>query len=364
MTRCNKFLVAIFVFGTLSSTARAAIDWTGSGRFYHQRWSFGQDGDKDHISRNREKLDFYVNGAAKISDRLSAQVRFRYYTNDYRDSVDAFHLNKANVTWSYGEGSFVKFGKMGVIDKNVGDHIRSYLDNRLGMSWHHRMNLGSGTLFVGASRFVLGDKADKTTTDRTTYYTPQLGYEMKMDDYHLMVGGTYHRYTALSADGDNNDRAYVHLGPVREAMGDYTGVEVFGRVGGELGKLGWHIKFSMFNNGEAPESAMDEDKSATLMGAGLNYERVSVMLEMNNSGTYAVNRAVSDTDWFGINAGSSAGHSTGEATKLTVTYKCHENMMPSLEFVQAERNNEGMAPEKRIEKQKFMMTRLSFNFMF
>ena len=364
MARCNKFLIAIFVFGVLSSTVQAAIDWTGSGRFYHQRWSFGQDGDEDYISRNREKLDFYVNGAARISDNLSAQVRFRYYTNDYKDSVDAFHLNKANVTWSYGEGSFVKFGKMGVIDKNVGDHLRSYLDNRLGMSWHHRMNIGPGTAFLGASRFVLGDRANKVTTDRTTYYTPQLGYEMKIDDYHLMVGGTYHHYTALGTDGDNNDRAYVHLGPSGEAMGDYTGIEIFGRLAGSLGALGWNVKFSMFNNGEAPESAMDEDKAATLMGVGLSYERVSLMLEMNNSGTYAVNRAISDTDWFGINAGADGGHSTGEATKLTVSYKYHDNMMPSFEFVQSERSNDGMGSEDRIEDQKFMMTRLSLNFIF
>ena len=97
-----------------------------------------------------------------MSDSVSAQVRFRYYTSDYRDSVDAFHLNKANLTWNYGQGSFVKLGKMGVIDKNVGDHLRSYLDNRLGMAWRHQMDIGPGTVFLGGSRFVLGDKADKT----------------------------------------------------------------------------------------------------------------------------------------------------------------------------------------------------------
>ena len=109
---------------------------------------------------------------------------------------------------------------------------------------------------------------------------------------------------------------------------------------------------------------MDDDKTATLMGVGLNYERVSLMLEMNNSGTYAVNRAISHKDWFGINVGADGGHSTGEATRFTASYKWNDNMMPSLEFVTSERSNDGMGSEDRIDNQPFMMTRLSLNFMF
>ena len=364
MKMYNGFLITIFVLGVFSSGVRAEIDWTGSGRIYHQHWSFGQDGDEKYVNRKREKLDFYVNGMAQVSDSVNAQVRFRYYTHDFEDSVDAFHLNKANLTWNYGEGSFVKFGKMGVIDKNVGDHIRSYLDNRLLMAWHHRMNMGPGTVFLGGSRIVLGDKAGKKFTDVTTYYTPQLGYEMAMGDYRMMLGGTYHLYTSLGASEDNDDRGYVLLGRSGEAMGDYAGIEFFGKFSGNIGGMGWQLKLSMFSNGEAPESAKDEDKSATLMGVGVDYSDVSLMLEMNNSGTYAVNRAINDTDWFGINAGADGGHSTGEGMKVTASYKWSENMMPSLEFVQSERNNDGMSSEDRIENQKFMMTRLSLNFMF
>ena len=360
----HRFLTAILVSGILCGTVGAAIDWTASGRIYHQRWSFGE-GDNS-VARNREKLDFFINGAAPLSDSVSAQIRFRYYTNDFRDKVDAFHLNKANLTWKYDdEGSFIMVGKMSVIDKNVGDHIRSYLDNRLGMAWRHQMKIGPGsTVFLGASRFVLGDRANKSETDVSTYYTPQLGYEMSMGDYHLMLGGTYHLYTAL--DPSDFGSGYVLLGRDGEERGDYTGVEIFGKLAGMIGNMGWHLKFSMFNNGEAPENAMDEDKSATLMGVGMSYADASLTLEMNNSGTYAVNRAINDTDWFGINADPRAdsGHSTGEAMKITASYKLSDTMMPSLEFVQSERNNDGMSSATRVEKQKFTMTRLSLNFMF
>ena len=360
MTKTYRILMAMFVLGLCSSVVQAAIDWTGSGRFYHQRWSFGEDGDANFVKRQREKLDFYVNGAAEVSESVSVQVRFRYYTDDFKDSVDPFHLNKANLTWKYDdEGSFVMFGKMGVIDKNVGDHIRSYLDNRLGVAWRHQMMMGPGTVFVGASRFALGDRADKPDTDTTTYYTPQLGYEMEMGDYHLMLGGTYHLYTSL----DDGDKPYVLLG-TGEEMSDYAGMEIFAKIAGRLGELGWHLKFSMFNNGEAPDSAMDEDKSATLVGVGIDYSDVSLTLETNNSGTYAVNRKINDTDWFGVNAGFDGGHSTGEAIKVTASYKWSENMMPSLEIVQSERNNDGMSSATEIENEQFMMTRLSLNFMF
>ena len=366
--------MGIFAWGALSMGVQAAIEWSGSGRVYHQRWSFG-DGETS-TDRNREKLDFYINGASQLSDNVSAQVRFRYYTFDFQDKVDEFHLNKANLTWNYGEGSFFKIGKIGVVDKNVGEHIRAYYNNRLGMAWRHYMGIGPGNIFLGFSRFLLGDSAGQPLTDHTAYYTPQLGYEMRMGDYHVLLGGTYHLYSSLTPNDFNN--GYVVLGREGEERGDYAGIEFFGKVMGRLGELGWHAKYAMFSNGEAPEGAMDEDKSVALMGFGLDYGRVALMVEMNNSGTYAVNRAIVNKDWCGYNASKVdekridspiIGKSTCDATKLTATYKLSENLMPSLEFVQSERNNDGLSQRvlddnESLKDEKFMMTRLSLNFMF
>ena len=58
MTIFNRFFVTIFTLGIFSAAVQAAIDWTGSGRIYHQRWSFGEDGSDNYVNRNREKLIF------------------------------------------------------------------------------------------------------------------------------------------------------------------------------------------------------------------------------------------------------------------------------------------------------------------
>ena len=388
MKKFNVVMMGLVMTGVLCSTAQAAIEWTGMGRMYHQRWSFG-DGD-DAANMHREKMDFYLNAEAPLSHNVMAQVRFIYYTDDLRDKVAPLRFNKANLTWNYGEGNFIKFGKFSVIDKNVGDHMRSYIDNRLGLAWRHTMDIGPGMVFLGASRFALGDTADAEMTDQTMYYTPQLGYEMMMGDFKIMVGGTYHMYTSLSRndftryetvqrlevneEGDDADvvedqelvGGYVNLGyngrDEDDFNYDYAGIEFFARVSGMIGELGWHAKFAMFSNGEAPDSAADEDKSVTFMGFGLDWRKVSVMVEMNDMGTYAVNRAIAETDWCGYKPMDNT-ESTCNAMRLTASYKLSDNLMPSLEFIQSERNNEYM-PEDERETEDFMMTRLSLNFMF
>ena len=369
MKKFNVMIMGVVVFGVLCSTAQAAIEWSGMGRIYHQRWSFG-DGNKS-LDYQREKMDFYLNAEAPLSHNVMAQVRFIYYTDDFRDTVAPLRFNKANLTWNYGDGNFIKFGKFSVIDKNVGDHMRSYIDNRLGLAWRHTMNIGPGMVFLGASRFAMGQDYDGgriDTTDRTMYYTPQLGYEMMMGDFKVMVGGTYHILTSLNENDFN--AGYVALGRADEERGDYAGIEFFGHVAGKIGELGWQAKFAMFSNGEAPDSAADEDKTVTLMGFGLDWRRASVMVEFNEMGTYGINRAVMETDWCGYYAGTeNAGElSTCNAMRLTASYKLSDNLMPSLEFIQSERNNDAidatMLKDKKLENEDFMMTRLSLNFMF
>ena len=370
MKKFNVMMMGMLALGVLSGSVQAAVEWTGMGRLYHQRWSFG-DGD-EAMNYHREKMDFYLNAAAPLSHNVKAQVRFIYYTDDLTDKVAPLRFNKANLTWDYSEHGFIKFGKFSVINKNVGDHMRSYIDNRLGMAWHHNMHLGPGKVFMGFSRFALGDTADGLETDQTTYYTPQLGYEMMMGDFKVMVGGTYHMLTSLN-DRDF-DQGYVLLGRNGEDRGDYAGIEFFGHVSGKIGELGWHAKFAMFSNGEAPDTAADEDKNVTFMGFGLDWRKASVMVEMNDMGTYAVNRAIMETDWCGYyNVASTATAGTGalstcNAMRLTASYKLSDNLMPSLEFIQSERNNDALSAvdleESELENEKFMMTRLSLNFMF
>ena len=383
----SLFLMGIFIWGILSTSLQAAIEWSGSGRVYHQRWSFG-DGE-DSVNRQREKVDLFLNGEVQMSNNVRAQIRFRHYTLDFQDKTDAFQLNRANLTWNYAEGGFFKIGLMGVEGKNVGEHMRAYYNHRMGMAWHHQMDLGPGSVFMGFSRIVLGDSAKGKITDSTTYYTPQLGYEMKMGDYHLLLGGTYHLYSSL--DPYDFETGYVVLGRKKANRGDYAGLEFFGKLTGRIGELGWHAKYAMFSNGEAPENAMDavsatatddtsdtaakaaiatmdEDKMVTLMGFGLNYRKVHLMMEMNNSGTYGVNRAIVNKDWCGYDVGGS-GKSSCDSMKFTVAYKLSDNLMPKLEFVQAERNNDGLAhsivdEDTSLKDQNFTMTRLAVNFMF
>ena len=382
--KCNLVLKAIFVLGGFSTGVQAAdIDWSGSGRVYHQRWSFG-DGETS-VDRQREKVDFFLNGETQLSHGVKAQIRFRHYSLDFQDKVDAFQLNRANITWHYGEGNFLKIGLMGVEDVTIGDHMRAYYNHRMGMAWRHHMNLGPGSLFMGFSRIALGDAAKGSITDQTTYYTPQAGYKMTMGDYHLLVGGTYHLYSSLNPY--DFKKGYVVLGRKDENRGDYAGLEFFGKLAGKSGPLGWHVKYAMFSNGEAPENAVDsmpktdeseavsaiatkdEDKMVTLMGFGLDYGKVSLMMEMSNSGTYGVNRAVVNKDWCGNNVGASGGKSTCDSMKFSLTYKLSDNLMPKLEFVQAERNNDGLAQSvidgnASLKDEKFMMTRLAINFKF
>ena len=373
MKKLHVALASAFILGMFSTVVQAAIEWKGSGRVYHQRWSFG-DGD-NAVNRQREKVDLFLNGETELGHNFKAQIRFRHYSLDFQDRTDAFQLNRANVTWNYGEGNFLKFGLIGVEDINVGDHMRAYYNHRMGMAWHHQMELGPGSVFMGFSRFALGDKAAKKLTDHTMYYTPQLGYRMKMGDYHLLLGGTYHLYSSLTPNDFEN--GYVVLGRPRAMgaddeetgeRGDYAGIEFFGKLSGTMGPLGWHAKFAMFSNGEAPDSAADEDKGVTLMGFGVDYGKMAVMVEMNNSGTYGVNRAVVNKDWCG-NDVMGSGKSTCDSMKITASYKLSDNLMPKLEIVQATRNNDGLAQsvldgDESLKDQDFMMTRLALNFKF
>ena len=360
---CNIFLMGIFVCSMISTGVQAAVEWSGSGRVFHQRWSFGE-GDNS-TDRQREKVDFFLNGEAQVSESIRAQIRFRHYTLDFQDKVDAFQLNRANMTWNYSESGFFKMGLMGVEDINIGDHMRAYYNHRMGMTWRHKMEIGPGMIFMGFSRFALGDKAGKKMTDQTMYYTPQLGYEMKMGDYHLLLGGTYHLYSSL--DPVDFESGYVVLGRTKEDRGDYAGLEFFGKLMGRMGDFGWHAKFAMFSNGEAPEAAKDEDKKVTLMGFGVDYGKASVMMEMNNHGTYGVNRAVVNKDWCGFDV-KGTGKSTCDSMKISASYKLNKNFMPKLEFVQSTRNNDGVdlmdETKKHLKDQKYSMMRLALNFKF
>ena len=366
MRTCKQILLSVLLLA--GSVSAFALEWSGTSRLAHQRWAEG-DGD-DAENRQRESIRFRLMGSQKIGDNFSANIRFNYFTHEFRDrSPKPGHFDRVYLTWNYSDNGMIFAGILGKMYKYVGDHLRSNAGYLPGFTWLHNWRMGDWNVFTGVSRFRMEDP-DNDTAD-PMYYLPQIGVEGKMGMMSFMLGTTYHIYSSVDMTDKAVNTSFLYAKAKEDIHRDLSGFEYFGQVMGSMHGIDWKAYFSMFSNGEAPDDS--DGAGASLYGVELMFGDYMLGYAMQNTGVHSFNRAIGEDDWCGRSTSIDSTFVKKKvkdysalfacsSSKITLGYKWSDNLMPKLEVVSAERDETEMA--KYALDKNFSMTRLSLNIKF